>query len=234
MDKGDKMLFKFIRKLRRFRFFHKDEYVFVTWAKIVTEVQANIKRANLILDMRDEYDDKWALKMESEFGRLTSSVKAWRRHRLFHPHNMENVDTVMRTLLLSVQEYVAMMLKYSELDLYKEMYHIMKSAKHDLAEEEYGSDVVLDEVPDEEVGPYQKIMFEMMDTYRDMYRTKVSIHIQLTNLENLLAEDLIELMMGLDVVHDRETSFIIDSKFRKPKYRFVEMDKSEFNYEGAD
>lgn len=234
MDKSDKTLFKFIKKLRHFRFFHKDEYVFVTWAKIVTEVQANIKRTNLILDMHDEYDDKWATKTLSEFGRLTSSVKAWRRHRLFHQYNMENVDNVMHTLLPSVQEYIAMMLKYSELDLYKEMYYIMKSAKHKLAEEEYGSDAVLDEVPDEEVVPYQKIMFEMMDTHLDMYRIKVSIHTQLTNLENLLTEDLIELMMGLDVVHDRKTSFIIDSKFRKPKYRFVEIDKSKFNYEGAD
>ena len=49
--------------------------------------------------------------------------------------------------------------------------------------------------------------------------------------EDMKSTDLFEMMMGLDVVHDRKTGYILNHKMKKPEYKFVEFDKGKLHYD---
>ena len=235
-----------------FRIFHRKEYIFLTWAKCVTDVWSSIDRAKYIMTRSSDTADLADKTLET-FGTLTSAVKLWRKHTLFHNYNLERVDEVMEAMISIVQDYINAMLSHSDTDLYTEISSIIQKAREDLIDGNPELQTVLsfglvDDDDEEEIEiddemkkridefeekatMYAKLMAKSMEEKAKLHHMRILIQTQLTSLRNIVSEDLFEMMMGLDVVHDRKTGYILNHKMRKPEYKFVEFDKGKLHYD---
>lgn len=230
MDEAvDKSLVKKYRKIKFRRLFHRDDYVYATWVNTVKTLYKQIQMTEALV-LKDRYNAARAPLMSETFGRFNGCVKQWRCHKLFHSFNIDRVDTMMTNLLPIFKTYVEALMDYDTLETHSTTIELFVKAQYGEMEIDDVVKTLHETSPSDLNDQTEELFHSLVIKSFELKQMEKLVLVGVTNIKNVVLEDLLEIITGVDVVAERRhVSYVIHHSTKQPNFKYVDMTDLKWN-----